>query len=273
MLTEHRIVAWTRDGRGQGERADYTPWLFTRNVKSRGRKHRMRGILHDRVMHLMSDLERNAVLHFETKAEVVDIREQFPLDREITRAIARSMGVRHPTDPATKVEIVMTTDLLVTFRLPDGRLVVRAFSVKESKDLLNPRTKQKQEIERRYWERIGVRWKPMLDNILRDNERFEALRWIRDWYYVDGVGGLDERGWHVRGQRVLAALSGVGDVTIAEFANVMSQGGGFGPGEVLSTLRHLAARGSLGFDPVLGVPLLSDTISRFEARDIGRMAA
>ena len=263
VLTESRIEAWVREGRGQGSGADYRPWLTVRNVKSRGRKHRMRGILHDRILHLMSDLERNAVLHFETKSQVVDIREQVPLDREITRAITKSMGVQHPMDPASKVEIIMTTDLLVTFRLADGRLVSRAFSVKPAKDLLDTRVKEKQEIERRYWQRLGVRWKPMLDNILRDSPRFETIRWVRDWFYVDRVAGLDEAAWERRRRRVADALQTADDMSVGEFTSSVAARGDFAAGEVLSTLRHLAARGLIGFDPVLGVPTLSSPLSRF----------
>ena len=263
VLTEGRIAAWTRAGRGLCQGVDYRPWLTTRNVKSRGRKHRMRGILHDRVFHLMSDLERNAVLHFESQRPVIDIREQFPLDRELTRAIAGSMGVRHPTDPASKIESVMTTDLVVSFRPPSGGLVARAFSVKPAADLLDARVKEKQEIERRYWERLGVRWMPLLDNILRDTGRFEALRWVRDWFYVDGVGGLDELDWERRRRRVLRKLEGAGDIDICEFVARVSESGGFGTGEVFSTLRHLAARRLVGFDASLGVPNLASPIARF----------
>ncbi|MFD1951580.1 TnsA endonuclease N-terminal domain-containing protein [Sphingomonas arantia] len=227
----------------------------------------MRGILHDRVLHLMSDLERNAVLHFERQGEVVDIREQFPLDRGITRAIANSMGVRHPTDPASKVQIVMTTDLLITCRPTNGPLVSRAFSIKEGKDLLSTRVMEKQEIERRYWQRLGVSWNLMLDNILRDGPRFEAIRWIRDWFYVDGVGGHDPRCWNRRRRRVLEALSVADGTTLGEFTASVSAGGGFAAGEVLSTLRHLAARRLVGFDPSLGVPTLSSPLSRFQPLD------
>lgn len=263
VLTEARIGAWDREGRGQGDGADYRPWLTVRNVKSRGRRHRMRGILHDRVLHLMSDLERNAVLHFEGQRHVVDIKEQFPLDRDVTRQIARAMGVRHPTDPVSKVEIVMTTDLLITFRHISGKLVSRAFSIKEAKDLLDPRTREKQEIERRYWERFGLRWNLMLDNILRDGARFEAIRWARDWFYVAGVGGLDAAAWETRCGRVLEALERAGDVTLGDFVVAAGAAGGFGSGEALSTLRHLAARSVVAFDPSLGVPTLASPLSRF----------
>lgn len=264
VFTEARRIRWIKEGRGQGDRAAYRPWLQTRNVKSRGRKHRMRGILHDRVMHLMSDLERNAVLHFERQDDVLDIKEQFPLDRDVTRRIARAMGVQHPTDPASKVEIVMTTDLLVVFaRCSDRRVIARPFSVKQAKDLLDPRTLVKQEIERRYWERLGLRWNPLLDGILRDRPYFEAIRWARDRFYMDRVAGMDERAWQARRWRVLAALECAPGGALGDLLAAVERTGGFGSGEALSTLRHLIARKLVDYDFNEGVPTLETSLALF----------
>lgn len=206
VFTEAKHRAWLKAGRGQGEGASYRPWLECRNVKSRGRKHRLPGILHDRTLHLMSDLERNAVLHFEQQPQVLDIREQVPLDREQTRAIAKAMGVPHPTDPVSKVEIVMTTDLAITFVGKSGAAVVRPFSVKESSDLLKRRTQEKQEIERRYWERLGFRWTPLLDSQLRNRDYFNALLWAREWFYLPGTSTGTTALWQKRCDLVLAEL-------------------------------------------------------------------
>ncbi|ATY34251.1 hypothetical protein [Sphingomonas psychrotolerans] len=45
----------------------------------------------------MTDLQRNAFLHFEWVDNVVDIQEQFPLERSVTRriGIAAGMGILH----------------------------------------------------------------------------------------------------------------------------------------------------------------------------------
>lgn len=266
VFTEKRMVKWSREGRGLGDGVDYRPWLQTRNVKSRGRKHRLRGIIHDRVVHLMSDLERNAFLHFERCDQVRDIKEQFPLDREATRAIARKMGVPHPCDPVSGCDIVMTTDLLIDFIDSKGRPLVRLISIKPAGELLNRRVLDKQEIERRYWASLGFRWGQLLDTVLRNRVYFEALRAVRDWYYVDSVAGLNENEWNARRWRVLAALHSSDGGKLGELIGRIERGGGFGPGDVLSTLKHLAARKLIDFDANAGIFTPDSDTSIFQVR-------
>lgn len=270
-FTEARLTRWTKEGRGAGEGASYRPWLECRNVRSRGRKHRLPGVLHDRVMHLMSDLERNAVLFFERDPRVLDIREQYPLDREITRAIAREMGVVHPRDPATGTDIVMTTDMLITFAGRSGAPSTRAFSVKPVGELLHHRTVIKQEIERRYWERLGIVWRPLLDTALRRREYFNAVLWAREWFRFPTDDPTTLVLWDKRCALVEAELIAtkgtLGDV-------VRTLGADMNAGEVLCTLRHLVARGRVGYDFALGVPTLgTDTATFTVSADEARMVA
>lgn len=260
---EDRRLRWIKEGRGEGSGAEYKPWLEVRNVKSSGRKSRMRGILHDRVMHLMSDLERNAVLYFERHPQVIDIREQFPLDREITRRIAHAMGVSHPADPWTGEDIVMTSDLIVDFRIANGRTVSRVFSVKQSEDLLNHRTVVKQEIERRYWARFGYVWKPLLDDTLRRTQYFNAMMWAREWFYLPIDSSAPMAVWTRRCELVEATLACGSDATLRDLVVRIEHLGSFGPGDVLSTLRHLIARQRIAYDFHLGEPTLDMTSSAF----------
>lgn len=274
VFTEARRDLWLKQGRGQGEGASYRPWLECRNVKSRGRKHRLPGIIHDRVLHLMSDLERNAVLYFERQPNVVDIKEQHPLDRDVTRSIAQAMGVEPPTDPVSGVEIVMTTDLLITFMGRTGVHRTRAFSVKEAEDLLKWRTREKQEIERRYWERTGFRWAPLLDGDLRNCAYFNALLWARQWYHLPGSDPRTVGVWAERCERVLFELSLGRAASVGELVQRVEMGGGFAPGEVLSALRHAVARQWVDYDFARGTPTLRAPLAFFTIRaDAMRRAA
>jgi TnsA endonuclease N terminal/TnsA endonuclease C terminal len=150
-ITVEWIAAQIKVGRGAGVGQNYKPWLTVRSFPSRGRVHRIWGYKTNRVHHLLSDLERNIFLHFLWPRSVIDIREQFPLlPFEESVEIAREIGVRHPVDPRTKHPIVMSTDLLLTVeqRLKDTS---HPYTVKYLQDLQNSRTKEKLEIERRYW--------------------------------------------------------------------------------------------------------------------------
>jgi hypothetical protein len=110
--TEKKIERFIKDGRGTGRGKDYTPWLTTQDVPSRGRSHRVALPKTGRQHHFLSDNEFYAFLDMAFDADVTDIREQYPLDRKETIAIAAAKKIKHPADKGTP--IVMTTDFVET---------------------------------------------------------------------------------------------------------------------------------------------------------------
>lgn len=112
----------------------------------------MHGHKTGRIHHLLSDLEAKAFHVFERDDRVLDIREQYPLNRLKTRAIAEKLGFYHPFDPKSGVDIVMTTDFLLDLQLDDGAIVNVAVSCKYGDDTEAIRFKEKFEIERIYWQ-------------------------------------------------------------------------------------------------------------------------
>lgn len=56
-LTEEKIQILLSTGRGQGEDADYIPWLQIGDFSSQGRSHRIQDHRTGRIHHLFSDLE------------------------------------------------------------------------------------------------------------------------------------------------------------------------------------------------------------------------
>jgi hypothetical protein len=174
--TEDRIERFIKDGRGSGEGARYMPWLLVSDVPSLGRCHRVFCRKTDREHHFLSDNEYFAFLRHSYDDRVVDIREQFPLDRNETLAIAKQEGIRHPAYRG--VVIVMTTDLLLTCQT-GGVVSYKACAVKETSDLDNPRTTEKLSIERIYWERRGVAHQIQHSTELKDAIG-RNLAWIFD---------------------------------------------------------------------------------------------
>jgi hypothetical protein len=154
-----RRIEWTpelikrriAEGRGQGEGPNYDPWHRVQDFPSLGRVHRIFGWKTCRVHHLLSDLELKVFLHFQWPRSVTEQREQFALlPLEETLEIARDIGVRHPADPRTKCPVVMSTDLVLT--IDQGlKMPLHPCTVKYYQALDNPRTREKLEIERRYW--------------------------------------------------------------------------------------------------------------------------
>jgi hypothetical protein len=153
--TERRIKRFFEEGRGSGRGQSYKPWLTTSDVPSLGRTHRIFLARTSRQHHLLSDLEYYAFLNSSFDDDVVDIREQFPLDRAETLAIAAALGIKHPQDKG--VSIVMTTDLLETRIAAEGHSET-AIAIKPAEKLTETRTIEKLEIERIYWSRRKVPW-------------------------------------------------------------------------------------------------------------------
>ncbi len=155
--TEEKIAKYIKEGRGSGELENYKPWITNQDFASKGRTHRPKSWKTDRMMQLFSDIEDHYMYILDWAENVIDIREQFPLDREITTKIADSKNILHSTDKDTGTSIVMTTDFLITVRGKNG-YEFWARSIKPSEDLNDKRVLEKLEIERQYWHEQNVEW-------------------------------------------------------------------------------------------------------------------
>lgn len=243
---EEKIARFIKEGRGEGHGRDYQPWLTIQDVSSHGRSTRIHCRKTQREHHLLSDNETAVFLLLDWSDAVTDIREQFPLDRELTRRIATEMGVTHPIDPHTRCDIVMTTDFLVDMRVGnETKLMLR--SVKPSVELEDNRTLEKQEIERRYWEIKGEDWGLIADTDLPE-QRIKNLRWLHEMQSLEHMVSPYQGYWDDRCTRFLASLSQANSMSIKQFARHMENSQGFGTGEALTTLRHLAANKVISID-------------------------
>ncbi|MBS4189771.1 TnsA endonuclease N-terminal domain-containing protein [Bacillus sp. FJAT-49705] len=101
-----------KEGRGQGELSNYKPWINIQDFGSSGRVHRLNVWKTNRIHHLLSDLERNYFYALEWADEVIDIQDQYPLDRHLSTVIAEEKAA----DQVTETPLVMTTDFLITVR-------------------------------------------------------------------------------------------------------------------------------------------------------------
>ena len=198
--------AWIRsaiaDGRGQGTGNDYVPWHQIRRADpgSRGRSHLQQWLL-DRLHHLLSDQELAAFLFATMGEKPMDLREQFPLARDVheielasycaaeagrmapgTRALAVELGIRHPIvrHEGDKEDWVMTTDLLITNQSQGTGPSLLAVSVKTEEDTKVPRKRDLLLIERSYWQAQDAEWLlyvPTDHNALTLRTVLEAVPW------------------------------------------------------------------------------------------------
>lgn len=245
-IDEDKIARFIKKNRGQGSGAEYRPWLSVQDVSSLGRSSRIHSRKTRREHHLLSDMETAVFLLLDWSNTVTDIREQFPLERDVTRRIATEMGVRHPIDAQSRTDIVMTTDFLVDVQTENGtRLVAR--SVKPSSELDHDRTLEKQEIERRYWEGKGVGWGLITEQDLPP-QRVKNLRWLHEMQSLEHLVTPYPGYWEDRCARLIACLPQKSDMNIKQFVRSLESSQGFAAGEALTVIRHLAANKVIGID-------------------------
>jgi hypothetical protein len=162
-LTQEKIDQRELEGRGTGEGANYKPYLTVFDFPSLGLVTRTPGIkTGGREQHLLS-LGELAVNDVNSLARrIVDIREQYKLKLEITRQLAETMNIKHPSVYSKKdeceINVVMTTDFYFTVLLDNGEKVIVARTVKTLRDLTSLRTMEKLELERKYHQFVNINW-------------------------------------------------------------------------------------------------------------------
>lgn len=142
---------------GQGEGKKYKPWFTTKDVKGpEAFRAEVLGLKTGRVHHFLSSKETELFYILEHRDDIVDIREQFPLlPLVLSQKIANTIGVKHPTVKKTDTPFIMTTDILATVDNGAG-ISYLAFCVKPKEKLDELRVREKIEIERIWWELLGV---------------------------------------------------------------------------------------------------------------------
>ncbi|MDD5708541.1 MAG: TnsA endonuclease N-terminal domain-containing protein [Kiritimatiellae bacterium] len=256
-----------------GTGGNYKPWLTIQDVPSRGRTARPTGWKTGRLHHLLSDIETAAFYLLDWDDHVLDIREQYPLDREKTRQIAAEMGVAHPADVRTKVDIVMTTDFLVDIHASQGKKTL-ALAVKMSVDLDDARTVEKLEIERRYWQAQETEWGIVTEQDM-NKDRVANIRWVHEMHSIEGLEVPHPEYWQDRCRALLGSIDRCGGMMVKQFMRWLESSQGFASGEGLTVIRHLIATKVLAIDmdrPFDNMALLSQAISVQGRQDARRRA-
>jgi len=187
--TQADIERYIAQGYGQGQGAEYRPWLRVQDVPSQGRSRKVSGLKINRNYHLLSDLEFAYFVVLEFSEDVVDIREQYPLfPISDLQQIAHARSIRYPKFAGTDLPYVLTTDFLVTYKASNGTTQLAARTVKYS-EALQPsksleRTLQKFEIERCLWTEQGVDWGIVTEKSI-PAPLAENLQWLRQGAVVD----------------------------------------------------------------------------------------
>lgn len=230
---------WIKEGRGSGQHSDYKPWITVRDLPSDGRVHRVFGHKAKRTHHLLSDLELATFLMFEWHQDVVQIREQFPLDIEVTNEIAKQAGIDHPS--VSGVQQYMSSDFLINSK--DSSQPKFAIQAKYSEALNNARTVEKLELERRYWKSKGVPWFLITEREI-PSIVFKNISWLypaqRDELEVEHlIDRINFYNYH---------FSNNPNKTLISICKKLDTAYELDIGESLSEVRHLLAKRCFTFD-------------------------
>jgi hypothetical protein len=156
VWTEDIIAERFAQGRGQGIRENYIPWIRIQEFASIAPQTRVPCLLFPRSIHTFSYVERAMYLFLEFQGGLWDYREQFPMDRRVTMGAAKALRIRHPRYPKSRIPMVMTIDALVTSGLPNGSTETVAWDAKPTKQLLKRRIQDKLMLHKAYCKHIGV---------------------------------------------------------------------------------------------------------------------
>lgn len=237
--TEVKNAKWIKEGRGAGHGEDYLPWITVRDLASRGRANRVFGHTCQRTHHLLSDLELAVFLILEWRKATTDIREQFPLRFEDTKALAIDAGIKHPQ--VQGIDQIMSSDFLVNTNDPNCPKF--ALQAKYAKDLGDPRTVEKLELERRYWRSKAVPWQ-----IVTEQEIPLVVFQNINWLYPAQRDEIEDDVWFDRLEFYQHALATNNDLTIIELTRKLDRAYDMELGESLLELRQLMAKRYFKFD-------------------------
>jgi len=238
LWTEEKIARWRAEGCGKGSGEHYKPWLEITDLSSRGRSRRVWGLKTHRIHHLFSDVEYHIFLASEWSRSVTDIREQYPLERDVTQTIAHELGIRHPCYPGTKVPTVMTVDFLLTI-VRNGKSNFVALNGKRDEEAKDANSLEKLEIQRTYFEQLEIPHHLIYHSRL-PSQKIKNLEWIRDAQLKEGESEPRPGHFSELTHRMSAELTtSISGVTLAAYCQSFDERHGLESGSGLRLARML----------------------------------
>ncbi|MCL2427230.1 MAG: TnsA endonuclease N-terminal domain-containing protein [Oscillospiraceae bacterium] len=228
-----------KSGRGLGEGQSYVPWITVQDFSSKGISSRVFSYKTNRVHHFLSRNELSFFYLLEWSDNVLDIREQFPLlDMELAVALAKDAEIRYPRDSISGFPYILTCDFMITTKRGS-----RARTIKSVSELNKKRTLEKLEIERRYWEYLGIDWRIVTEHEI-DFRKSKNI----EWFYTAAILPDHLSDWRYRE----AVLERIRTMSIHQVSKWFDECYGFPEGSGLRLIKHLMWHKAIACEMIKG---------------------
>ena len=182
----------TKEGRGRGEGMDYKPLYNNQDVAPSSRTTRTRDEATGRQAIALSDQEIRLRKLMEYGGRIVKIKELYPIDLEESRALANTLGIKHPVDPKTGKMKPLVINILVTRRSKQGKEKTVAVQYVQSNALANRSVINQLELVRRWCVKqeyaFMIVTKEDLESIFVDNVcNLHNYLSINSWYLANAT--------------------------------------------------------------------------------------
>jgi len=186
-ITESKIEKMIKEGRGAGELETYKPWFKIDDLSPHGLSSQIFGQKTKRIHNFFNNPQLSYFYTAEWSANVVDIREHFPLlPWQDTARIAENLKLKHPVYSGTNQPKVLVTTFLLTVQ-QNGKHILLARTLLPAKSDNHIRNNPALLIEQEYWNEQKVNW-----TLVKPSEISKALvkniQWIRSYRNVSDLG-------------------------------------------------------------------------------------
>lgn len=186
--TEAKFKRFLAEGRGQGKKEQYRPWLTVSDIPSRGRSTRIFSHKANRIVHLLTDTQLRYFYLLEWSEAIIDINEQYPcLHMETIHDQLDENLVKRLIDKQTGIPHVMLTTFLVSAINDQGMEYQFARTLKDAAELEKKATIERLELQRLYWKSRNVDFGIVTSNEI-PVQRSKNIEWVMPAFNLEEFG-------------------------------------------------------------------------------------
>lgn len=265
-FTEKVKAKFEAEGRGTAEGKDWKGWYSLGDLSAHFRSDiRFTCLYTQRIVYLSDEVIRLCWHALELDDDTVEILECVPLDRPTTQRIAKSLGIDHPRDDDSKVDLVMTTSL-VAKKMKNGKLTRIPIHCSEPRYLDKFGVVENLELQRQYWQLHGQKLE-IFTGCPRTihPQRASNIYTLKD-YRLPPQDPADHPGkYQSQCERVLQALLGTKvDVSLDRWADDVAPALQMTTTEVVERLLHMIFKRQVRVDLNAGRPLHQTTFTAIQ---------